>query len=270
VRKIFALLAVLVFVGHVFGVEKKPAPKGNGDVWNGILKANVDADGYVDYDQIRVNKGGDIYEYLAMIEDADFSKMPEKDRAAFWINAYNAYIVKLILANSSLEKLSETDLLYEEKVKVANWKLSVNAIKNRVIRGDMAKGGPVKDLSLTQYNPLILFALCNGAVGSPPLQNQSVSGPMLDEELKKCAVRFINNPKNISIQDGKLKMSAWFDWYVKDFDSIGGVPAVIKAYLDPKLRADAPQILELLASGFPGNAVFDFDWTLNSVRLKNP
>jgi hypothetical protein len=274
-KKIFWAVAIVLFMGPFsFGAEKKSTGqgkgKGNGDVWNGILKANIDADGAVDYDQIRVNKGGDIYEYLAMIEKADITKMAEKDRAAFWINAYNAYVVKLILANSSLEKLSAADPIFEEKVKIANWRLSLNAIKNRVIRGDLAEGGPVKDLSLTQYNPLILFALCNGTVGSPSLHNQSFTGALLDEELARSAVQFINNPKNISIQDGKLKMSSLFDWYGKDFDPLGGVPAVIKTYLDSKQHPDAPQILELLGSSFPGNATFDFNWTLNAVRQKNP
>jgi len=257
------LIALFLMAGPALGLEKHE------NTLNGILKVNVSSDGYVDYDQIRVNRGGDLYQFLSMVEVEDLADMSEKDRAAFWINAYNAYVVKSILAQSTLEKLSGADPIFDEKVKVARWRLSLNAIRDRVLRSDPDKGGGVQDLSIPQFNPLIHFALCNGTLGGPNLNKSQYSGANLDDELKEAAGRFINDPRKISVgSDGKLHLSSLFDWYAKDFDSMGGVPGVIKAFLDPKVRADAPQILALLGNGYPANAVFDYDWTLNSVKFK--
>ncbi len=238
--------------------------------WAGILKSNVSADGYVDYDGIRINKGGDLYEYLSMLEVADLTKMSEKEKTAFWINAYNAYLIKLILAQPALQKIAPADLVYEEKVKVAHWKVSLGLIKNRALRLDPEMGGGVAELSIAKFDPLIHFAICDGVVGSASLRRMPYSGIKIEEELQEAARNFINDSRKIYVKDGKLVMSAIFSRYAKDFDAAGGVPAVVKTYLDPKARADAPQILELLAQGFPGTIVFEFDETLNSVKLKQP
>ncbi len=236
--------------------------------WNGILKSNVDNAGYVDYDQVRVNRGGDIYEYLSEVEVADLSKMTEKDKIAFWINAFNANVFKFILARMGDQPLSAEDPLYAEKAKVARWKLSLNGIRDRVLRSDPQKGGPVAELSIAQYNPLILFALCDGTVGGPNIRVGGFTGTNIDTELKECAVRFINNPKKVYVKDGKLHLSSLFDWYAKDFEMLGGVASVLKTFLNPSMRADTAEILAILPFFGPDTVVYEYNWTVNSAKNK--
>src|SRR5688572_4092749 len=99
-----ALMALLIALGLV---SNAGAACLEHKAWEGVLKANVSPDGYVDYDAIRINKGGDIHEYIAFLEDADLSKCSEAEKLAFWINAYNAHFVRLILARPQLKSVSE-------------------------------------------------------------------------------------------------------------------------------------------------------------------
>ena len=117
-------------------------------IFDGILKANVDNEGFVDYDSIRINKGGDLYQFISFVETADLSKCSEAEKTAFWVNAYNAHMIRMVLARSQMKQVSEDFKLFGEKFKVANQKLSLNDIEHRVLRSNAKKGGPIEGLSI--------------------------------------------------------------------------------------------------------------------------
>ena len=84
-------------------------------IFDGILKANVDNEGFVDYDSIRINKGGDLYQFISFVETADLSKCSEAEKTAFWVNAYNAHMIRMVLARSQMKQVSEDFKLFGEK-----------------------------------------------------------------------------------------------------------------------------------------------------------
>src|SRR3954464_15841009 len=88
--------------------------------WDGILQANVDNDGLVDYDGIRAKKGGDLDAYIKTLQSTNLSGCTEQEKEAFWINAYNANIVRLVLARPKLNKVSDDFKIFDEKFKAAN------------------------------------------------------------------------------------------------------------------------------------------------------
>ena len=42
----------------------------------------------------------------------------------------------------------------------------------------------------------------------------------------------------------------------------------LSALLDQKIRPDAEAVKEALLAGYPANADFQYDWTLNSIQNK--
>ena len=75
---------------------------------------------------------------------------------------------------------------------------------------------------------------------------------------------FLQHPRQIRIEGGKLLVSRYFDWYPKDFtapDWRHSAPT-IAAFIT---RGATPEVARFLANG--GKISFlDYDWSLNAAR----
>ncbi|MCG3205185.1 MAG: hypothetical protein KCHDKBKB_01904 [Elusimicrobia bacterium] len=258
---IFLLVGAWGF-GPLFAACPQPA------LFDAILKTNVDKDGYVDYDAIRINKGGDLYQFITFLETTDLSKCTETERAAFWINAYNAHMIRLVLARPMMKSVSEDFKLFGEKFKVANHKLSLNDIEHRVLRSSTKKGGPIEGVSLKEFDPRLHFALVCGAIDCPKLSNRAYMPQTLEDALQAAAVNFVSRPKHIRIEGDTLFVSSLMRWYAEDFSNVGGVAQYLSSLLSPTLRPDAQALLDKLKTDFPDNTQFRYNWTLNSIKNK--
>lgn len=256
---------LLIFGG---GISQLYAACASSTILDGILKTNVDKDGYIDYDAIRVNKGGDLYEYISFLEDADLKGCTENERVAFWVNAYNAHAMRLILARSQMTSLSDDFKMFGEKFKVANHQLSLNDIEHRLLRASAKNGGPIEGLSLASFDPRLHFVLVPGALGGPAPRTRALMPASLEATLQGAAAAYVNSPRHVWIDADILYVSSLFRWYAQDFDKNGGPAAMIAALLDPKARPDAAAIAEKLKTDFPELTQFRFDWTVNSTKNK--
>lgn len=259
------LLAVAFFLGLASGVQAACADH---KIWEGILKANVSPDGWVDYDAIRINKGGDLLEYIAYLEDASLAACTDAEKSAFWINAYNAHFVRLALARPQMKSVSEDFRLFGEKFKIASRDLSLNQIQHRVLRSSPKSGGPVTGLSLPAFDPRLHFALVYGSVDNPRLLNRAYNAPTLEDQLQKAAADFANDPARVRLEGGKLVLPSFLRWYADDFSAVGGVGAYLASLTDAARRPDEKDVDALLTQDYPSNADFRFDWTLNARTNK--
>lgn len=260
------ILTVIAVVGFAVSPARAVCP--SPALFDAILKVNVDKEGYVDYDSIRINKGGDLYQYISFLETADLKGCGEADRVAFWVNAYNAHMIRLILARVNIKQVSDDFALFGEKFKVANHNLTLNEIEHRILRSSAKNGGPIEGLSLPQFDPRLHFVLANGATGGPSLAARAYAGNSLESALQAAAANYVNSPKGLRIEGDTLYISSLFRWYAVDFEKIGGPAAFASALISPASRADAAAILEKLKTDFPERTQFRFDWTVNSVKNK--
>ena len=237
-------------------------------IWEKIITANVNEDGYVDYDGIRINKGGgNFFEYLTYVEIAKLAGCSQSEKTAFWINAYNLNVVRQILDNPGRAIIPRNDGMYKEKEYVANKKVSLSLIRDRVLRLDVEKGGPIKGMSIKKYDPRILFALTDGTLGAPRLSKAFV-GETLVPMLQTVTRDFVNDTKNIRIENGKLMMSDLFQIYQKDFDVVGGVVPFLSGLTDAKKRPDKAEIDAKLLADFPDKVIFISNRKSNSLQVK--
>lgn len=263
-KRILMLMAGILIAG--FSSAQAACPDASS--FDAVLKANVDKDGFVDYEEIRAKKGGDLITFTNSIQTADLSTCDDMGKLAFWINAYNANMIRLVLARPTLKQVSEDFKIFAEKFKVAGQMMTLNDIENRVIRADPKKGGPIKGVSLTPLNPRVHFALNCGAIDCPKLLNTAYSGATIESVLQSNAAAFANGRKHIHVENGKLVISTLMKWYEEDFAKLGGVPAFLIPLTDKSLRPDADEIDAKLKTDFPKKVEFKYDWTLNSVKNK--
>src|SRR5437763_1253142 len=72
-----------------------------------LLHRYVDASGRVDYAGWKAHDEPELDRYLAVVARARPDGWPRDARLAFWINAYNACVIKKILAKWPVEQVSK-------------------------------------------------------------------------------------------------------------------------------------------------------------------
>jgi len=235
-------------------------------VWTKILEANVDDQGLVDYDGVRINKGGNILEYLTFVEIETLKTCTSQEKLIFWINAYNANALRLVSGKEPLEMVGIDHPYNKKRFYAGNKKLSLFLIKERILRSDVAKGGPIEGLSVENFDPRIHFALVNATKGAPQLPSKAFESKDFEEQLENLTKFNVNLSKFVRIENFELILSEVFWRYAKDFESVGGVVEFIKKYLDPNLRPDAEKILAKLKTDYPDVVRYEYDWSINRQK----
>jgi len=236
--------------------------------YDDLLRAYVNSDGLVDYQGLRANSLADLQTYLDQLANADLKGRDYYDKLPFWINAYNANVIKLVLAHPNMKKISEHFEIFDLPLTVARSTYTLNDIEHRIIRGKTNKsngGGPIPGVTLEIFDPRVHFALVCGAIGCPRLRNFAYTIHNLDATLRENSIDFANSPKYVRLMGGRLRISSIMQWYADDFQLLGGPAAYLSRLIDPSKRKDAEAIKQRLASQYD-QAEFAYDWTVNDIR----
>lgn len=211
-----------------------PSHKG----WNQQLQTYVNSRGNVDYVSWKQNEEK-LDEYLKILaKETPAKDWPRNEAKAYWLNAYNAFTVKLILRNYPIAKI--TDLHNGSPWKVKWIELGGNTygldqIENEIIRP-------------RYQDARIHFAVNCAAESCPPLYNRAFEATGLDATLNQLTRAFINNDRYNEITARTASISKVFDWYADDF---GPIIAYLNHYSNTEIAADAKVSYRA------------YDWSLN-------
>ena len=221
--------------------KKEVAKKVNATVdhgaWDQILRKNVSSTGKVNYKGIKANKAA-LEGYVKALDVPFNNSWSRSEKMAYWINAYNAFTVKLIVDNYPVK--SNTDLdggkpWDKSWIKLGGKTYSLNDIEHKILRPQF------KDAR-------IHFAVNCAASSCPPLLNKAWTAKNLNSNFERQTKSFINNAKYNSIASDKLAVSKIFDWYKEDF---GDLVTYLNKYAGTKINAGTNV-------GFK-----EYDWALN-------
>ena len=209
-------------------VEKapeKPQPPSH-SAWDGLLRKYVNGSGKVNYSGLK-SEVAKLDAYLEILEknapEPDWSR---KEKLAYWINAYNAFTVKLIVDNYPVGSITDLEggKPWDKKwIHIGGKTYSLNNLENDIIRPRF-------------HEPRIHFAVNCAAKSCPPLLNRAWTAANLNGNLEKRAKAFINNPNYNSIAADKVKVSKIFDWYGSDFGNLIGF---LSKYGETRISANA-------------------------------
>ena len=177
----------------------------------------------------------------------DVDSMEKDDRLAFYLNAYNAWILHTVLEAYPVESIKDLGLLVFRKksLTVGGKKTSFHALENDVIRKQF------KDAR-------IHFALNCASKSCPPLYRRCFIGATLSETLDQLTRAFINKNYDAVFTTGggkKVFVSKIFDWYQGDFVREGGsIVGYLNRYRQEKLLATAKVSYQT------------YDWSLNETE----
>lgn len=220
-----------------------------------LLKKHVRG-GLVDYDGLA--KAPELPRYLDALSRADVAALPDKERLAFWINAYNAYTLHLINKHGERESIRNINKTLGVVKAKGPWQEEIVRAGGRVLSLDDVEHGIVRK---EFQEPRIHFALVCAAVSCPPLRTEAYTGEALFAQLQDQArVFLLQSPaKNrVDVPAKTVYLSKIFDYYKEDF---GGTEAAIGKYVatfHPPGPARA-----LLESGAFKLEYTEYDWSLN-------
>ncbi|MGZ8940460.1 MAG: DUF547 domain-containing protein [Limisphaerales bacterium] len=185
---------------------------------------------------------------LAEVVDAigkeKVGSLGKKEQLAFYINAYNAWIL-----NETLEKYptkSVKDALFtfftSKRITVAGEQTSFKRLEDDVIR---AKFG----------DPGIHFALNCASRSCPPLDREPFTAGKLDSQLERLARGYINSDNGVRYDEASktAQLSKIFEWYKDDFKDGGPI-----AYINKRRTKPLPNDVKITYQ--------DYDWALNEAR----
>ncbi len=219
-------------------------------IWSGLLDTHVDK-GVVDY--LGLKKDEKILDaYLDVLDTTDPSKLQEKDRLALYINAYNAYTVKLILDNFKdgvpIKSIKKIGGLFS-----GPWKIAFCRIGGKVYTLDNIEHDIIRPL----FKDSRVHAAVNCASKScPPLISTAYEGAILDDQLDKNAVAFVNNRYYNKFDGDTLYVSKIFKWFAEDFND--DIIQFFKKYARGEMKKKLETTSDKVKIKY-----MDYDWSIN-------
>lgn len=221
------------------------------EIWDSLLQKHVTEDGQVNYkgiikDSLKFNS------YLSLLKNhhPNSKNWTKEEQLAYWINAYNAFTVQLIVDNYPVKSIKDIkkgipfiNTVWDIKfIHIEGATYDLNNIEHGIIRKNFDE-------------PRIHFAVNCASISCPRLRNEAFKADQLESQLADNARYFLANPvKNNFENKEELKLSKILKWYSGDFSGkkYGGVSGFIKQYGPP--HSEGADIDYL-----------DYDWNLNDV-----
>lgn len=249
-----ALTLITVFVLFACRAEAtsfKTAGKPDHSQWTVLLQKYVASNGLVNYQGFISEKEKlDAYtEELSANPPADI--WSREERLAYWINAYNAFTVKLIVDNYPVESIKDLNptislptintVWAKEWFKIGGEDFSLDRIEHKILRKEFDE-------------PRIHFAVNCASISCPVLLNEAFVADKIDTQLSQQAKVFLNDKSRNVIKKEEAKLSKIFSWFGGDFTEGQTLVEFLNKYSNTKLAKDAK--IKFL----------DYDWNLNDTE----
>jgi hypothetical protein len=210
---------------------------------------------YFAYSKVSREEAGKLRTYIRRLESIDPLSLNSDEQKAYWFNLYNAVTVNIVLEAYPVESIRDIGSRFGGLVKSGPWKLKVVTVNGKELSLDDIEHGIVRP-KFNDYR--IHFAVNCASMGCPNLATTAYSGVNIEQLLSEAEQEFINHPRGVRIQNGKLIVSKIFDWYMSDFvDNEDDLPEFLAQVAEPKLRAQL--------KGYSGSIKYEYDWSLNEV-----
>jgi len=198
-------------------ILKPPASTMDHSLLTAVLAAHV-SDGKVDYAALRSDERLD--RYLAVLAATDPAGLTGKaEQLAFWLNAYNAYTLRLVLDRNpakSITQIGRGGLVLGSILRTTAWDIrfariggrdyTLNEIEHEVIRRQFG-------------DARAHFALVCASGSCPALRTEAYSAASLDAQLDDQGKLFLRDStrNRFDVTTRTAHLSSIFKWFKGDF-----------------------------------------------------
>ena len=220
-------------------VEDASVPGLDHSQFEALLKKHVSVSGAVNYAGFKKDvKLLDAYLKL-LSANVPASNSARNAKLAYWMNAYNAFTIKLILNKYPVSSIKDiSDKPWDIKfIQLGGETYDLNAIEHEILR----KMG----------DPRIHVGINCASVSCPRLLNRAFTPENVNAELDALTKGFLKDRSRNQITPNEIKLSKIFSWFKEDFTKKGSLIDWINKYSEVKVKATAKI------------SYLKYDWNLN-------
>ncbi|MEO0470846.1 MAG: DUF547 domain-containing protein [Bacteroidota bacterium] len=174
----------------------------------------------------------------------------ENEQLAYWINAYNAFTVELVLQHYPVDSIKTLGPKLQIPGVNSVWDLSFFQIGGI----DMTLNVIEHEILRKQFDePRIHFAINCASFSCPNLIQQVYHADQLETQLQKQAIAFVNDPSKNRITAEQVELSQIFQWYAGDFTKRCSLIDYVQQFAEVRISPSAK--IEYIT----------YDWSLNGV-----
>ena len=226
------------------------------DAWDRVLTAHA-VDGGVRYAALARDRD-DLDRFLASVARTRAASLPEAERLAFLVNAYNAIVVAEVLERyPGLESVRDVGGFFDET--------------EHTVGGERKTLDEV-EAAAREIDPRVHFAVVCASTSCPDLRGEAYRGARIDRQLREATESFLADRSKGLRYDPKaneLHASSIFKWYAGDFT---GGSRVVAFFARGGVRdwiaehVGDPALARTIRDRQPGVSYMDYDWSLNDRR----
>lgn len=199
------------------------------ELFDAFLQENCSDEGVVSYKNAKENPKN-LKQYISYLQKTkvqeDWSDNKEK---AFWINAYNAYTIQLILDHYPLKSILDIrikgkDAWNHRFAVVGGETYTLNEIEHEILRKKFV-------------DPRIHVGVNCASFSCPPLFNSAFTEANIEAHLEQLMHTFVNDSKRNELSAKKVKLSKIFEWYQEDFVRDGSLISYLQKYSEVPLTS---------------------------------
>jgi hypothetical protein len=210
--------------------------------------------------------------YVNQLATASVDNLSRDEQIAFWLNAYNALVLKTVVDHYPIQARSKEYPARSIRQIPGAFERLTHRVAGRTVTLDQ-----IEQTTLAGFHdPRVFFALGRGAAGSGRLRSEAFTAARLEEQLADVAAECVTRAQCIAIdrENGSVAVSSIFSWREKEFVAAyadkapaafatrSPIERAVLAFVLPKLLATEK---EFLARNTFKVSYSSFDWTLNDL-----
>jgi Protein of unknown function, DUF547 len=228
-------------------------------------------DGEVYYRALKLDRSR-LDAFVNQLAGASTDAMPRAEQIAFWINAYNALVLRTVVDHYPIQGRAAA---YPQK-SIRQIPGAFEKVAHRVAGRTLTLDQIEQTVLAEFHDPRIYFALGRGAEGGGRLRSEAYAAASLDRQLAEAAAECVGRQSciHVDLETNKATASPIFSWREKEwiaayadrapepFASRSPIERAVLAFVWPNL---VPAEKALLEKNSFQLSFGTFDWRLNDL-----
>lgn len=208
-----------------------------------LLQQTYVEDGLVNYGAIKENPNL-IQQIKSAFKNISMDRMDDKELRAFYINAYNFWVIDKVVSTYPISSVMEVDNFFKEPyIPWSGKMLSLNEFEQELFYK-------------FPDDPRLHFVIVCAANGCPELSDRAFSKDNYKSKMKDRTRTALRSPQmvRLDMHNKKAYVSKIFEWYHADFTK----DKSLREYLNYYRNNDIPPGFEIVYD--------EYDWSLNDSK----
>lgn len=211
--------------------------------------SQTDGINFVAYGDVTEDDWASLKAYISTLEERGTEGLSRDEEMAFWFNLYNAKTIDVILENYPLSSIRKIGAFNSGPWDIKNMnvkgkgEMSLNDIEHKTLRANWDE-------------PRIHYAVNCASYGCPNLKDTPWTADALEADLAKAARDYVNHPRGLRVENGKVTASKIYNWYKVDFgNNNAGILEHARQYAEGDLKTALDKATTINS--------FEYNWGLN-------